>query len=352
MNTHTSVRGRAEAPAASVQPAVPVELSFDPDQVPETPVVTVQGAGFVAPVEPVVEPVVEQPELRYEYQPMDEHGRPLGGKQVIKYRTPDELASKLRDQNIELVRKLREVTRKQRLGIDDDTLPDDTEFYSNALELKEKPLTPEEVFDLSQDLNDPSKFLEAQNKLFESVNGCTPEEFRKKFNQQQQMTVQLLVKSSYDQFEKSSDFYPCPENKEILTDWMFKKGLAPTVKNFQLGHSKLKEAGLLLDAPIVREVTPVAAPVAAPVVTEPIAVPAAASVRIDTSAPTQQRQVVKVPSGLHGRESSGAAPSSEGISITLAEFDKLPADEMKKRLRDPAYAKKINDLLEAQTQRR
>lgn len=334
----SSVRGRTEGsrPEAEI---VPVELRPDPDQAPETVVV-----GEVKSPK-VPEEVLVLPELRYEYQPSDEFGRPLGGKQVIKYTTPDELASKLRDQNIELVRKLREVTRKQRLGIDDEKLPEGTEFYNTVADLKPQELTPEEVFDLSQDLNDPSKFLEAQSKLFKSINGCTPEEFRNRFNTNQQMTLQLLVKSSYDQFEKGGDFYPCPENKELLTDWMFKKGLAPTVKNFQLGFSTLKDAGLLLEAPIVREVPVTRA-------TEPSAVPVVEERRIAPEPVPQQPQVVRVPSGLHGNDSADSGPTSEGISITLAEFDKLPSDEMKKRLRDPVYAKKINVLMAEAEQRR
>jgi len=63
-----------------------------------------------------------EPELRYEYQPTDAEGRSIGGKQVILYRTPDELAEKLRDQNISLVRKLRQVTKEARLGRGEDSI--------------------------------------------------------------------------------------------------------------------------------------------------------------------------------------------------------------------------------------
>ena len=114
---------------------------------------------IVAPVttEPVEQPVVaELPELRYEYQPTDEHGRPLGGMQVIKYKTPDELATKLAGQNTELLRKLREVTRKQKLGITDDVqLPDDAEIQEFVTP-QPKTLSAEELFNLSQDLQDPA----------------------------------------------------------------------------------------------------------------------------------------------------------------------------------------------------
>ena len=64
-------------------------------------------------------PVVE--ERTHIYQPTDEQGRPIGGKQVIKYTTQDELVNKLQEQNVLIfLRKLREETRKNRLGISDD----------------------------------------------------------------------------------------------------------------------------------------------------------------------------------------------------------------------------------------
>ena len=90
--------------------------------------------------EPVVEPVVT-PELRFEFQPTDALGRPLGGKQVIKYHTPDELPQKLVEQNVELVRKLREVTRKQTLGIEDDMkVPDDAQRFESFEEFTPREL--------------------------------------------------------------------------------------------------------------------------------------------------------------------------------------------------------------------
>ena len=50
----------------------------------------------VAPITPEVAPTPVAPvESRYEYQPTDEQGRPLGGKQVIKYTTQEEFATKL-----------------------------------------------------------------------------------------------------------------------------------------------------------------------------------------------------------------------------------------------------------------
>src|SRR5271154_2770525 len=94
----------------------------------------------VTPVEPVA-----VPEQRYEYQPTDEDGRPVGGKQVIVYKTQDELIDKMRDNSIQLIRKLREQTRNNRLGISTpDTIDDTAQRFKSPTEFKPKTLTKED----------------------------------------------------------------------------------------------------------------------------------------------------------------------------------------------------------------
>src|SRR5258708_3663370 len=78
---------------------------------------------------PIETPAVE--EKTYVYQPTDEQGRPIGGKQVIKYVTQEDLVSKLQEQNVLILRKLRSETRKNRLGITDESeAPADGQRFS------------------------------------------------------------------------------------------------------------------------------------------------------------------------------------------------------------------------------
>ena len=123
---------------------------------------------------------------------------------------------------------------------------------------------------------------------------------------------------------------------------MSKKGLNPTIQSFELALSTLKEAGLLLEAPSVREVA-VPAVVAEPV-KEPIAVPVIEERRIAPPTLPQQRQPVRVPSGFNGVETSTSGPTTSGISLTIADLDKMPADVFKTKLRDPAFSKLVNEL--------
>lgn len=303
--------------------------------------------------EPVVPPApVVIPELRYEYQPTDAEGRALGGKQVIKYRTTDELAEKLRDQNIELVRKLREVTRKQRLGIvEDDDVPADADRLP-SFEFRKKVLTPEDRYSISQDLNDPSKFDEASGRLFEAQTGATPTEFITAMNEQQLKTNMLLARQNASIFfEQHPEFSVCEPNVSVLCDWMTKKGLQPTVKNFEIAQVKLTEAGLLLSTP-PREVIPTPAVVIPVPEVVPPQAPAVPVTRISDEEQNATRQA-RIPSGLNSRVASNSGLAPETGKLTLAQVDRMSGDEYKKRiLSDPSFSTQVNDLYAAAAAKR
>jgi hypothetical protein len=220
-------------------------------------------------------------------------------------------------------------------------------------EFTPRELSAEERFNLSQDLNDPSKSVEAMDTLLESRLGMKLDRVRDTLNNQQLLVLQLMAKANYETFEKNTpEFYPCAENKKVLTDWMFKKRLKPTVEMFNTAFSTLKGAGLLLDSPIVREVIPTpAAPVptaapAAPVVNtvpkpqEPVATES----RITPVEQPQAKRQVRVPSGLNSSITSDSSPSGPTAAVTLADIEAMPSDVYKKNLRNPAFAKLVNDL--------
>jgi hypothetical protein len=291
----------------------------------------------------VVAPLPE-PELRYEYQPTDAEGRSIGGKQVILYRTPDELAEKLRDQNISLVRKLRQVTKEARLGRGEDSIPDDAERFAQPVDFQPKPLSAGERYAISQDLNDPEKFEAARDRLLESAIGASPEDLRKTLNQQQITTMQLLARQNAAIFmEKHPEFYSVTENLEVLTNWMIKNRLSPTVANFERANSTMTEAGLLLSPPIVREVAPVAQ---VPENTVPNAEPVAPVTRIsDSVQPQQPSQPARVPSGLNSRVASNTGVQPNTGALTLADIDRMSSDEYKRRLlTDPKFSENVDKL--------
>ena len=304
----------------------------------------------VAPaVEPTVQPAVEPiapVELKYEYQPTDDQGRPMGGRQVIKYTTQEELTQKLVDQNISVLRQLRKVSRDARLGIaPGESIPESAQRFDNITEFKPKDLNVDERFQLSQDLNDPEKFASARDRLLESAVGVPPAKMAEILNQQQLATLQLMAKQNFDIFAANNPtFYSTdPENRKTLTDWMFKNKLAPTVENFNTAYSSLNSVGLLNEAPIVRsEPVPVVEP--APKAQEPVVQES----RITPVEQPQPKRHSQVPSGLNDRVSSAAGPAPvDGNSVTLADIDRMSPDDYKAKIKDPRFAKLVNDLEQA-----
>jgi hypothetical protein len=328
------------------------------EQDPTMPVAVAPAADVIeAPVVPVAPPApVEQ---KYTYQPKDAEGRPIGGLQVIKYTTQEELIAKLTHNHEESIRGMREVRRKQRLGItDNEALPDGLDKIAAPIQFTEKQLTVEERFDIAKQLTDPEKFTEARDRLFESSLGVKPEVLRNTLNQTQLQTAQLVARQNAQIWiESHPEFYPCPENVTTICEWMVKSGLQPTTRNFEYAQVKMEEAGLLLPSPIVREVPPVSPePVeVAPKLQEPaveltriseVPVPQS-SVAAPVAAPEKRQS--HVPSSLNNRIASnvGAMTQTAMAALTLADIDKMPSDVYRKALADPAFVQRANELLSA-----
>jgi hypothetical protein len=329
-------------------------LEQDPTmpQVPEVLVVA-PTEDVVAPIEPVVAPTPVLEEKRHSYQPTDEHGRALGGPQVIVYKTQDELVQKMTENSIQLIRKLRSVSRDARLGKTIEDIPTDVDRLPVTVQFHEKPLTAEERYSIAQDMNDPSKFDSARDRLFESALGTTPAQMRDAFNQQQLQTQQLVARQNAQEcmslhpeyYGNDKPFFG--ENINTIVDWMVKNGLQPTVKNFELAHSKMNEAGLLLSSPIVREVQP------APVPPVPVAemvpkpqVPVVEPVRLNEEPVPQEKRQAHVPSSLNNRvaSNSGEMTPSATAALTLEVIERMSSEQYRKNLSNPAFVKRVNEL--------
>ena len=332
-----------------------------PDRAAQQPVIrrTVQPTAPVALVAPVAPVAPMDAELTYEYQPMDEHNRPMGGKQVIKYRTPDELTTKLVEQNTSILRQLRKVSREARLGIAE-TIPTEAQRFTGVVEFKEKVLTADERFQLTQDLNDPEKFASARDRLLESAVGVPPAQLRERLNRQEMEILQLRAKENFLSFAQQEGFLTGhnatdQENATTLTDWMFKNSLAPTVDNFNLASSKLRSAGLLNEAPVVQQVPVPTVVVPVESVVPQAQEPVVPESRIAPVVPVQPKRHSLVPSGLNDRVSSsnGVPPASATNNVTLADIEAMSGDQYKKAMRNPDFKVLVNRLSkEAEDRRR
>jgi len=341
---------KPSAAAIGTDPALSVPDEFS--AVVENPAVVPTPAPAPEPVAPPTP--VELPELRYEYQPTDEQGRPIGGRQVIKYRTQDEFRDKMIEQNTLLIRQLRKVNREKVLGIED-AVPNDAEKFEKVVEFKPSDLTASQRFEISQKLTNPETFAEGRDQLIESALGVKPSELTRQLNETQQFIIQQKAIENYVDFVNTTGTYDSPGNREVLTGWMRKQGLRPTVANFNLALSRCRESGLIQDAPVVRQ-EPVAPVVSVESVANPQP-PVAAPARISNEPQPQVKRHSHVPSGLNASVASAAGPATpltsvEGYSMTLADIDKMPADDYKKLTRDPKFTQYVNRLEAEAAQRR
>ena len=294
-------------------------------------------------------PVTE--EKIYRYQPTDETGRPIGGAQVIKYTTAEELADKLRDQNVLLVRKLREQTRKVRLGVvEEEEISDDTQRFNGPVEFNPRELTEEQRYDISRRLLDPTTAADAAAELVEARLGAPLESIGATLRTVQQDNIALRANAEAHAFTaENPDYYKCPENQEAITSWMLRYNLAPVKANFQKAYDTLKLQGILVEGGIpVPPVAELPVEVAVPVVENEV---------IREELPAQPVQPYRgVPSGLNRENASDAGtPLQPGGEITyvlngrtltgLAAVAAMPGDEYKKRLlTDREFSKKVDRL--------
>lgn len=301
-------------------------------------------------VTPNLEEVITEPqEQEYVYQPMDEEGRPLGGKQVLKYKTQEELIEKLKEQSIHQIRQMRELNKKMRLGeFTEENIPETAPRYdAEFVEFTPKPLSAEERIQISRDLLDPEKVEEAQKRLFEAEFGAPVDKVRKTLNSAQQDVAAMRARAEAELFMLSvPQYYKCPENSETITNWMIKNKLAPVKDNFKYAYDTLEAAGLLLHAPTVREET-VAANTQPPLENN-------GRITVDEPTPTP-RPTTRPSSGLNRNTASDDAEfaaKKDQRKYTLEEINRMPAELYKQKiLKEPGFMELVEQL-EAEAKRR
>jgi hypothetical protein len=312
--------------------------------------------------EPVVE-VVEEPlvEQRYTYQPKDETGRSIGGLQVIKYHTQEELVEKFQEQNTLLIRKLRKETRNNRLGIlEDEPISDDAQRFTGAVEFKPRELSNEERYEIAHKLLDPTTAYEATETLIEAGVGAPLKVIGETLQGVQQDNIKLRARIEVDSFiAENHDYYKCSENQEAIIAWMLRYDLAPVKENFQKAYDTLRAQGVLIESGAVEEIPVAVEPVVVPVV-EPV-------VEVVHELLPVAEIPIRVSSGLTRANSSDVgvvrAPGSgiayefiqdgqKKVFTGLAAVQAMPSDEYKRRLlTDKTFGVEV-DKLEAAARKR
>jgi hypothetical protein len=303
---------------------------------------------------------VETPvEKVHNYQPTDDEGRPIGGKQVIKYTTQDELVQKLEQQTVLLIRKLRQETKKNRLGIvEDEVISDDAQRFDGPIEFNPVELSEDQRYDISRRLLDPTTASDATSELVEARLGAPLDLIGKTLRDMQQKTINLQAKIEAGAFiADNPDYYRCNENFEAIAAWISRYGLAPVKANFQKAYDTLKAQGILINGAAP---DPVIIPVVEPIVDDQ---PLREEIPVENQVPVEVAPappVHRIPSGLTRENASDTGQTVKPASDIVFEFTQngqktvltglaavsaMPSEEYKRRLlTDRTFAKKVEQL--------
>lgn len=307
----------------------------------------------------------------YTYQPTDDEGRPIGGKQVIKYTTNEELRDKLIEQNTLLIRKLRKETRNNRLGIQEkEDISQDAPKYTGPIEFRPRVIGDEERYDISRRLLDPTTAMEATSQLLEASLGAPLSTLGQTLSDIQNENLKLRARVESNAFiQENPNYHKCPENFEAITSWMLRNDLAPVKSNFQKAYDTLHGLGVLVEGPRIEIPAPVVIPT-------PTLAPVVEDIIVE-QIPVLPTPVVRVPSGLTRDNSSDTGPLNlpgsdivyeviqgstiqkiNGVETSVggqkrtfigkAAIDAMPGEEYKRRLlHEPGFAKKVQALDDA-----
>ena len=275
-----------------------------------------------------------------------EDGTPV---EVFWGESQKECFKKLRDSKKHSIRELRR--RKKQLEITDDLRAMQVEVVNYAPLLTPITLTPKEIYDLTEQLKDPSTVLEATRKLRQA--SYTPEECARHNEGIERQRYQDAKSVGQKWLTENPDFYPSPENIKELQKLMGELNWAVTEKNLDLAFKTLKDQDALFEAP--KETPPSAQPASVvPVAPAAVAAPAVPTVPAP-AAPAGALPAAKrvLRPGSLAESSTGIQPSvrmperlgqpPRVLPMSAEEYAAIPAPVLKTRYnKEPEFKARVD----------
>jgi hypothetical protein len=250
------------------------------------------------------------------------------GKQVFKGKTVAEVLGQYRQAQVHATRKIRELNQQAKLSVVPDPAVDIPEYRPHQP-------TADELWQLSEDLKDPTKVQAAMRRAMTWEMGASPEDVRANLSRQRANEMRQQIFAAGEAFmDAHPEYKRCQENEEAIFKYLDNNKLAYTRKNFEIAFEAMK-SGLILLAPKQETAAP-ATQEDGPRIEQPPVV-------------TRPRMAS---TGLTPRSSSTVPPSSsapvrpKGFP-TAEEIDAMPTAEYERRLRDSQWAAQAEKVLEA-----
>jgi len=309
--------------------------------------------------------VEERKKIVVDYQATDENGKPIGRPTHIEGWTNEEVVEKLKAAHINAVRYAERVkTNRFKQSAEAVAVIETTQVAKQMKQESEK-LAAEAVAE-----KDPAKMRESVEKSVQA-------EREARIAEETARQHGKIIADTWMEDHKE-DFVPCLASSNIIGEYMKAQNLSLTYENLEKAFEATKtrlpkvEKQPAVEATPVAKVdnppaatpaTPAAAPVlitppaAEPAVTEPTAnppavIPTAAApaptstpVAADKSAEAARRPGVNgsvMPGTMSAARPTVQAQPTDTRATLLKEIAKMPAQEYRKKLRDPNYVKKLN----------
>lgn len=227
------------------------------------------------------------------------------GKQVFEADTQEALIEKLVEAQANATKKIRELNHELKLG-----KPREPQKRVEKKAIKPVELSADEQFLIAQNLSTAP--VQAFERLFESVTGLKPEDFRRRVETVDALEQALQEQQAAEAFvlDHLEDYHPTAQNFQTIQAYLNKENLAFTRENLEIAFRELSGSGLL---------------------TKPSTIPPQESEekpRIET--PQTPAPKKPVSSGLSDR-SSASAPAS-AATLDVAEIEKLPLEQARERI--------------------
>lgn len=274
-----------------------------------------------------------QKKWRKEYQLQDEQGNAIGPPQVFEADTPEELTDMLATAHQNAARKLREVRQRAAIG---EQKPDPAR---EAHEFKPRVLSTDEQFRISQELQNPATMAKALDELISARLGGTPEQIAGALETTRRDERRRWYLGQIEQFcAAHPDYKRTKANQTQIIDFLAERGWELTTRNLTLAFGSLKLDGLV-------ELQSRQEPRASETAREDAERVTAGREQIG-STPTVTTRTRSASTGLSSRNSlvsPGDAPRGNRMP-TRAEIDRMSSAEYNERLRDPQFARYVDNL--------
>lgn len=193
--------------------------------------------------------------------------------------------------------------------------------------VEQKELTPADRLRLSNEINDPSKVVEAVTEIVTASQGAPPSAVGKKFAEFDQKAADEYYNQEALAFVADyPEYYPIPENQQALFAALEANKYDLTRNNLAIVYDQLFHAGKMVPWP--EEGGP----------EEPPALPA--------PPPPPAPRPRSISSGLRNSDASASRPTPKPRTpmVTKADLERMSRAEYNERIRDPIFRRAVDAL--------